>query len=316
MGAGPVHGWPAFLGVLRAFAVEAPAASPAEKSTDASSLAAARNPALDLVSTLESMGRLLSFQAPVPKPEDGSKVDEAQVSSPVETTKPSAFSHVFQTMSWHEQFMDETPEGRAMRDSWKRQVVLETRAVEAAAARYRRDLASAIQRGEGANMPVARRLLLRWFPPLVEAIREEQRLCYLRESQVDRSVYGPLLLLLEPEQLAVITMHCSLNAVMELADASAPNGFPGQTRVTRLALNIGRMIENQVNLEKLQALCRRQNRQNREILALQAEVGVCIPMLVVSSCTMLCYINLELSEWMHRTNASGELLIMAVCIRR
>ena len=175
-------------------------------------------------------------------------------------------------MSWHEQFMDDTPEGRELRDAWRRQVVLETRAVEAAAARYRRDLASAVQRGEGANMPAARRLLLRWFPPLVEAIREEQRQCYLRESQVDRSVYGPLLLLLEPEQLAVIAMHCTLNAVMALADGAGGGGAcPGQTRVTRLALNIGRMIENQVNLEKLQSLCRRQSRTSKEIVALQEE---------------------------------------------
>lgn len=119
------------------------------------------SPVGDLLATLETMGRVLSFQDTPPPPPP--------------PKYPRAFSPVMQTMAYHEQFMDETPEGKALRDNWRRQVVLETRAVEAAAARYRRDLAAAVQRGEGANLPASRRLLLRWYAPLVDAIKEEQR---------------------------------------------------------------------------------------------------------------------------------------------
>ncbi|KAL6766761.1 hypothetical protein ACKKBG_A37250 [Auxenochlorella protothecoides x Auxenochlorella symbiontica] len=215
------------------------------------------SPVGDLLATLETMGRVLSFQDTPPPPPP--------------PKYPRAFSPVMQTMAYHEQFMDETPEGRALRDNWRRQVVLETRAVEAAAARYRRDLAAAVQRGEGANLPASRRLLLRWYAPLVDAIKEEQRKIYMREVQVDRTVYGPFLLLLEPQQLAVIAMHCTLHAIMELGGTNPEIVVPGQTRVTRLAVTIGRMIENQVNLEKVQSICRKHAKANREVAALYAE---------------------------------------------
>ena len=59
---------------------------------------------------------------------------------------------------------------------------------------------------------------------------------------VDRSVYGPYLLLLEPEQLAVLTMHSAINSIVA-PEESGGGAFssPGQARVTRLALNIGKV---------------------------------------------------------------------------
>lgn len=63
----------------------------------------------------------------------------------------------------------------------------------------------------------------------------------MREVQVDRTVYGPFLLLLEPQQLAVIAMHCTLHAIMELGGTNPEIVVPGQTRVTRLAVTIGRV---------------------------------------------------------------------------
>lgn len=64
---------------------------------------------------------------------------------------------------------------------------------------------------------------------------------YMREVQIDRTVYGPFLLLLEPQQLAVIAMHCTLHAIMELGGTNPEMIVPGQTRVTRLAVTIGRV---------------------------------------------------------------------------
>ena len=59
---------------------------------------------------------------------------------------------------------------------------------------------------------------------------------------VDRKVYGPYLLLLEPEQLAVLTMHSVINAIVASEDAGGGAfSSPGQARVTRLSLNIGKV---------------------------------------------------------------------------
>ena len=63
------------------------------------------------------------------------------------------------------------------------QVILETRAVEASAARYRKEMNQASRRQEAANMPPARRMLMQWFKPLTEAIQEEQRAVRAQRGQ-------------------------------------------------------------------------------------------------------------------------------------
>ena len=80
-----------------------------------------------------------------------------------------------QALTYHKRMMDGTPAGRRLQRDWQQQIILETRAVEASTARYRKDALSAIERGEAAAMPAARQLLIRWFKPLADAIREEQR---------------------------------------------------------------------------------------------------------------------------------------------
>ena len=59
---------------------------------------------------------------------------------------------------------------------------------------------------------------------------------------MDRKVYGPYLLLLEPEQMAVLTMHSVINAIVASEDAGGGHfSSPGQARVTRLSLSIGKV---------------------------------------------------------------------------
>ena len=82
---------------------------------------------------------------------------------------------VLQALQFHRARMDTTPAGRQLAANWQRQIILETRAVEASAARYRKDMESAKSRGATASMPAARRMILEWFQPLTQSIREEQR---------------------------------------------------------------------------------------------------------------------------------------------
>jgi hypothetical protein len=59
---------------------------------------------------------------------------------------------------------------------------------------------------------------------------------------IDRKVYGPYLLLLEAEQLAVLTMHSVINSIVAPEEAGGGAfSSPGQARVTRLSLNLGKV---------------------------------------------------------------------------
>lgn len=55
------------------------------------------------------------------------------------------------------------------------QIILETKALDAARARYQKEQLSAISRGQAAALPEARQMLLRWFGPVTAAIQKEQQ---------------------------------------------------------------------------------------------------------------------------------------------
>ena len=55
------------------------------------------------------------------------------------------------------------------------QIILETKALDAARARYQKEQLSAIARGQAAALPEARQMLLRWFGPVTAAIQKEQQ---------------------------------------------------------------------------------------------------------------------------------------------
>ena len=188
---------------------------------------------------------------------------------------PNVVPHISRTlaaMRYHQRMMDGTPKGRKLQENWQRQIILETRAVEAALARYRREAASMVQRGAGATLPAARKLLVSWFQPLADAIREEQFRVAKCVPGIDRSVYGPYLLLVDPEQLAVISMHAAVNAFMSPeSDAEAIGSAPGTTRMTKLAVAIGSAVESQYHVNRLEKVNHSQNMRRRDVRDLFTE---------------------------------------------
>lgn len=184
-------------------------------------------------------------------------------------------SHVSRTMAalqYHMSMMDGTPRGRRLQENWQRQITLETRAIDAALAKYRREAAQMVKRGAAGSLPTARRLLVSWFHPLANSIREEQDKIAQGVSGVDRSVYGPFLLRLDPEQLAVIAMHAVINAFMSPeVGADVVGSAPGTARMTKLALSIGRSVEAQYNINRLERQCHAQNMKKRGMRDLYAE---------------------------------------------
>ena len=197
---------------------------------------------------------------------------EQRAGPTVSTPYNPRISSTLAALDYHRQMMDGTPRGRKLQENWKRQIILETRAVDAAVARYRRDFAAAINRGAGATMPAARRLLTGWFNPLKESIKEEQEKIVVGEPGMDRFVYGPYLLRLDPEKLAVITMHATMNAFMSPEeDAEAMGSSPGTARMTRLAINIGRAVESQYHVNRLEKEVNQRNKEIKEVRVLHAE---------------------------------------------
>jgi len=122
------------------------------------------------------------------------------------------------------------------------QIILETEAVAAGVRRYRHLAAQAVGRGDGASLKPAERLLLHWLDPLVEAIRVDQRGIRRGEPDVGRGVHGPALLLLDPERLAVITVHEALGACM-----AEPSGVV----FTAIAYATGRAVFAEASLDIL-----------------------------------------------------------------
>lgn len=135
----------------------------------------------------------------------------------------------------------------------RRQLALETRAVDEAVCRYREEAKSRDARGEAASAGPGRALLAKWFGPMCDAVAEEQEAVRRREKGTDRGVYGPYLLLVEPQKLAVITMHGVLGLILSEEEA-------GSVRLTRAALHVGKCVQAQVNLERLRAQAQRRNR--------------------------------------------------------
>jgi DNA-directed RNA polymerase len=125
----------------------------------------------------------------------------------------------------------------------KRQIQLETRVHQDAIARYKEMQTMVTNLGRGSSLAPAQQLLLSWFTPLQAAIEEEVKAIKSKEKGVDRTIYGPHLLLLDSEKLAVIAMHEFIN--LALAD---PQGI----KVVRVASVIGRAVEAEVRMQVLE----------------------------------------------------------------
>ncbi|XXQ32491.1 DNA-directed RNA polymerase [Plasmodiophora brassicae] len=120
------------------------------------------------------------------------------------------------------------------------QVRLETMSREISINKYRRLKEELAICGKLVNMKVTQRLLLNWYNPLVHAICEEQGAIERNDSSlVDRRGYEGEIGILDPELLAVITLHETLKQTMT-----------SEVAVVRLALCIGKAVADEVRLQQ------------------------------------------------------------------
>ena len=120
-----------------------------------------------------------------------------------------------------------------------------------------KDARSTMARGAANELPMVRRLFAQWFKPLSEAIEAEQKAILNNVKKMDRNVYGPYLLLLDPDKLSVITMSCVIVSMLSKVSDRRFDVDKGVGRLASMAVSIGKCIQAEVNVERIRAKIQR-----------------------------------------------------------
>jgi DNA-directed RNA polymerase len=157
---------------------------------------------------------------------------------------------------------EESPENLEYIARRERQRRVENESVNDEIKRYREMSEQMAQVGAGANLPAVRQLLTSFYEPLVVGIEREQSMISEGVPGIDRKVYGPYLQLLGADKIAVISLHTIISMLMRgeerkkndvFSDAANEHGGQaGSVKFIRLASSLGRVIEAEVNLSRLQ----------------------------------------------------------------
>ena len=120
------------------------------------------------------------------------------------------------------------------------QIESEEAAIQLGVARYRRLAQEAVERGEGAGLKPAERMIVHWFEPLVWKIRGEIRSIKAGKPGQGRGLYGPVIQCLDADRLAFITIHTALSRCM-----AEPNG----DLIPRLAYALGSAVVAEIHMD-------------------------------------------------------------------
>lgn len=107
------------------------------------------------------------------------------------------------------------------------------------------------------NVPFVRGLLLSWFEPYRDAILAEQRAIVDKEPLPDRCIYGPYLLQLPPDILAVVVMHKLMAVLMKEQEQ-------GYARLLTVASSIGEAVEQEVEIFRIMNKGKKKKRKRGE----------------------------------------------------
>lgn len=120
------------------------------------------------------------------------------------------------------------------------QIDLETQAVRDGVTRYRRLARQAIERGDGASLKPAERMILYWMDAMRLAIEAERSRIIDGAGGQGRAVYGPTLLLLDTDRAAFLALHELLGMTM-----AEPSGV----KFTRAVYAVGRAWFAEINFD-------------------------------------------------------------------
>lgn len=145
--------------------------------------------------------------------------------------------------------------------AYERQLALEESTIQDAVQRYRKQSALASERGDVVTHRNASNMLHAWFGPLALSVKNAQFAS--AEARMGTKTTGrkrrderaaELLNVLSAEAIAVITIHVVLAALMRDA-----NGVP----LTRLAMSVANNVRAEVNLKRINALSRQEQKMEK-----------------------------------------------------
>ncbi|KAJ1408558.1 hypothetical protein B484DRAFT_469020, partial [Ochromonadaceae sp. CCMP2298] len=125
----------------------------------------------------------------------------------------------------------------------KRQLKIEEEQLLEAASMYHDTFNNLSKMGKGTSMKSAQRLLLQWYEPMMALLFKEIEEIESGKFSADRNQYGPYLLLLPVEKIAVITLNTTLNCILR-------SGNIGE-KLVKIAIEIANMMEAEVNMQVL-----------------------------------------------------------------
>lgn len=125
-----------------------------------------------------------------------------------------------------------------------RQLKIEEEQMADAAQNYAEALKNIMELGKGSGLKFVQRIALKWYEPLNAAIEHEKKQILKKQPAADRTQYGPVMLLLSTEKLAVITLNTTLNMILRTGNMGVG--------LSDVAKTIGELVETEVNVSKLQ----------------------------------------------------------------
>ncbi|KAH8073852.1 DNA-directed RNA polymerase [Aureococcus anophagefferens] len=130
---------------------------------------------------------------------------------------------------------------------YERQLELEEETL-GARADYEAMIEDLLSLGKGAELKPVQRLMAQWYEPLVTRITAERKATLDGDKGGDLRIYGPLLLLLPPEQLAVLTMHTTIGLCLKHGPLGA--------KYSNLVTTLGETVQAEARVLKLRNLRR------------------------------------------------------------
>jgi len=112
--------------------------------------------------------------------------------------------------------------------------------LEEASKIYKEAFENLAKMGRGATMKSAQRLLLEWYEPLVNALNKECDEIHSGIHLPDRRVYGPFIVQVPVEAMAIMTLTTALNSVLRSANMGV--------KLTDVALEIAALVEAETHV--------------------------------------------------------------------
>ena len=187
---------------------------------------------------LQSLGSVTMGGAGRPETADMSRLMEtlARIPEKVEEIEKYASEDA-------ETYLTESKAAKKQSGLFYRQLKIEEEQMADAVNEYTTSLKQLMDMGKGTNMKFIQRMLLEWYEPLTVAIQDEVKAIQLRKPGMDRSMYGPHLLLLDVAKLSTLTLNAVLNSILQ-------SGNQG-VKLVGLALQVADLVEMEVNISKL-----------------------------------------------------------------